>query len=101
MLISPTGDLTIVHVDEIVSEHPDGTVGGPVHGGNQVQQCGFSRSGGAHQGHEFAFLNLETDLMQSDDVEVRTYKLFREASRFDYSFAHTLFLGRTRSPSLR
>src|ERR1017187_858985 len=102
VFVAPVGDLAVVELAQGVAQDADLTAGGPVHGGDQVQQRGLAGAGWAHQRHELAFRNFQVHILQGDHVELVADKFLGQLSRLNDGFAHRVHaLVRTLSPSFR
>ena len=70
VLVAPAGDLAVAERAQVLAEDADLAAGGPVHGGDQVQQRGFARARRPHERDELALVDLEVDVVERDDVEL-------------------------------
>src|SRR5258708_466740 len=76
VLITPSRNLAVAHLAQVLSEHGNLSARGVIHGRDQMQQGRFSRARGTHQGDEFTLVNLEIDVLQRHHVELVANEFF-------------------------
>jgi hypothetical protein len=67
MSVAPARQFALAERAQALAEHQHFSAGGPVHGRNQVQQRGFARTRGPHEGQKVAALDLQIHPLQGGD----------------------------------
>src|SRR5579883_1244091 len=88
MLVAPVRDGAIVKSAQILTQHENLAVAGPVHGGDQMQQGGFAGTGWTHQCDKLAARDRDVDVFERDHVKFVANVLLGELVRFDDGFSH-------------
>src|SRR5262249_25659872 len=70
MLIPPCGQCTFGKLSETLTEHVNFTGSGPIHRSDEMQQCGFARTGRAHECNERPFVDRDVNLLESINLKL-------------------------------